>query len=96
MTTALNAARRSLRKRDVHALESAGRAESSSTSSLDVTAALRSLPNRQRQAVLLFYIGDLPVAAVANVMGVSEGTVKAHLSQARASIKHRLGAEYAG
>lgn len=57
---------------------------------VDVTAALSTLPARQRTATILFYIGDLPLPAIAHLMGVSEGTVKAHLAQARASLRQAL------
>lgn len=43
-----------------------------------LTATLRQLPRRQREAVFLRYVADLDVARVASVMGCSEGTVKTH------------------
>ena len=57
---------------------------------LDLRSALGRLPARRRQALVLFYIGDLSVSAVAEVMDTSEGTVKAHLSQGRAALKELL------
>lgn len=57
---------------------------------LDLRRALRRLPPRRRQALVLFYIGDLPISAVAEVMDTSEGTVKAHLAQGRAALKALL------
>jgi RNA polymerase sigma-70 factor (ECF subfamily) len=48
------------------------------------------LPSRQRLVVSLFYYGDLPVAQVAAVMGISEGTVKSHLHAARAAVADTL------
>ncbi|HWM22524.1 MAG TPA: sigma factor-like helix-turn-helix DNA-binding protein, partial [Ilumatobacteraceae bacterium] len=47
-------------------------------------ALVRDLPDQQRRAVVLHYVGDLSVADVADVMECSEGTVKTHLSRARA------------
>ena len=44
--------------------------------------ALRSLPPRQRACVVLRYHEDLPVAEVAAMIGVAEGTVKRYLSEA--------------
>jgi RNA polymerase sigma-70 factor (sigma-E family) len=41
-----------------------------------VREALSQLPVRQRTAVILRYLCDLPVADVAQVLGCSEGTVK--------------------
>lgn len=61
------------------------------TTPLDLIDALRALPTRQRQAATLFYVADLPVAVVASSMGLSEGTVKAHLSRAREALRKQLG-----
>lgn len=57
---------------------------------LDLIAAIRALPARQAEAVLLFYLGDLPLPVVATLMNVAEGTVKAHLSHARESLRLAL------
>lgn len=54
-------------------------------------AEVRRLPRRQAQAAVLFYALDLPVAEVAATLGCAEGTVKAHLSRARAQLAVRLG-----
>lgn len=58
---------------------------------LDLRAALRRLPARRREALILFYIGELPISAVAQLMGTTEGTVKAHLAQGRAALRLDLG-----
>jgi RNA polymerase sigma factor (sigma-70 family) len=52
--------------------------------------AVRSLPRRQAQVVALFYLYDLAVADVAATLEMSEGTVKTHLSRARAALAQRL------
>lgn len=39
---------------------------------------LQRLPRRQREAVFLRYVADLDVAAVADAMGCTPGTVKTH------------------
>ena len=57
---------------------------------VDVLAALRSLPFRQRQATILYYWGDLPVAAIAELMGLTEGAVRAHLAHARRALRPDL------
>lgn len=52
----------------------------------DLTAALQALPPRQRTCVLLRYFADLPLAAVADELGVAVGTVKRHLHDATARL----------
>ena len=59
---------------------------------LDVLAALRLLPERQRQAIVLHYIVDLSVHSVAEAMGLSDGAVKAHLHKGRAALRSPLEA----
>lgn len=51
-----------------------------------LVAALKQLPEAQRQALVLHHIADLPVHAVARETGVPEGTVKARLSRGRAAL----------
>jgi RNA polymerase sigma-70 factor (sigma-E family) len=46
-----------------------------------VVAALRALPPRQREAVVLRYYGDLSEIDTARAMGCSTGSVKAHTSR---------------
>jgi RNA polymerase sigma-70 factor (ECF subfamily) len=53
---------------------------------LDLTRALRQLPPRQRQAVVLHYLSDMPVAQIAELTGVAEGTVKSWLHRARQAL----------
>jgi RNA polymerase sigma-70 factor (ECF subfamily) len=56
----------------------------------DLAEALAALPTRQRLVVVLHYLLDLSVADVAREMGISDGTVKATLHQARASLRAKL------
>lgn len=58
---------------------------------LDVIAALRSLPLRQRQVCVLHYFMDRSVSDVASVLGVSTGTVKTLLHRARRELAAQLG-----
>ena len=53
--------------------------------------AVRSLPARQAVVAALFYADDLSVADVARCLEMAEGTVKVHLSRARAALAVRLG-----
>ena len=60
---------------------------------LAVLDAVRSLPARQREAVVLRYYADLSEADVARALGCSLGTVKSQLSKARASLARLLSGE---
>jgi RNA polymerase sigma factor (sigma-70 family) len=53
---------------------------------LDLLIALRGLPGRQREAVVLRYWGDLRVEQCAAAMGVSVGAVNQHLARARSAL----------
>jgi RNA polymerase sigma-70 factor (ECF subfamily) len=48
------------------------------------------LPRRQRQAVVLHYIGELTLNEVGEAMGCSTGAVKSHLHRARQTLGRRL------
>jgi len=58
-----------------------------------VTSALRSLPVRQREAVVLRYYGDFSEADIARAMGISRGAVKSHTARAMAALKSVLEQE---
>jgi RNA polymerase sigma-70 factor (ECF subfamily) len=60
---------------------------------LTLVTALRSLPQQQREALALHYLADLPVAEVAETLGVPIGTVKARLSRGRVALAAALEAE---
>jgi RNA polymerase sigma-70 factor (sigma-E family) len=47
-----------------------------------VTRAVRSLPTRQREVVVLRFLLDLSITQTAVVLGASEGTVKSHTARA--------------
>lgn len=51
---------------------------------------VRSLPERQAQAIALRYVDDLPVAAIADIMSAAEGTVRALLHQGRQRLERQL------
>jgi RNA polymerase sigma-70 factor (ECF subfamily) len=52
--------------------------------------ALALLPPRQRQAVVLYYLADAPVTEIAEIIGVSDGTVKSWLHRARGALAAHL------
>ena len=90
MTTSFNLCRKQLRRRLARSATSAPAQEIDIGGRLDIIEALRRLPDRQRQAVILFYLSDHPVSAVADLMGISDGAVKSHLSRAREALKGSL------
>jgi RNA polymerase sigma factor (sigma-70 family) len=57
----------------------------------DLRAAIRDLPERQREIVLMFYYLDTSVADIAEAMGISHGTVKTQLHRARGRLASTLG-----
>jgi RNA polymerase sigma-70 factor (sigma-E family) len=57
----------------------------------EVLDALRGLPSRQRDAVVLRYWGELGIEEIAATMGVSRNTVKTHLKRGLAALEDLLG-----
>jgi RNA polymerase sigma-70 factor (ECF subfamily) len=51
-----------------------------------LAAGLAQLPPRQRRAVILHYLADLPIAEIARLENVAEGTVKSWLHRGRAAL----------
>jgi RNA polymerase sigma-70 factor (sigma-E family) len=58
-----------------------------------VVRALAKLPDRQREALVLRYWGNLKEAEIAEAMGISTGAVKSHVSRGMASLTKELGAD---
>ena len=52
-----------------------------------VIAALRTLPPRQREALVLKFYGDLSEAQIATAMGISRGAVKSHTARGVAALR---------
>jgi RNA polymerase sigma factor (sigma-70 family) len=52
-----------------------------------VAAALRALPERQREAIVLRYYADFSEADIAKAMGISKGAVKSHTARAMTTLK---------
>jgi RNA polymerase sigma-70 factor (ECF subfamily) len=95
--TALNAARRQLRRAAVErrllrrvALAQPGEAPPPDWSP-ELWAVLRELPRREREAIVLRHVADLPVAAVAGIMGITVGTASWTLRSARDRLNRALG-----
>lgn len=92
--TALNVLRRIVRRRTLEArlLRRAPVRDGAPPQdwSLEIWEAMRSLPARERTAVALHHVADLPTAAVAEAMGVAPGTVAATLHAARTKLRHAL------
>jgi RNA polymerase sigma-70 factor (sigma-E family) len=52
-----------------------------------VISALRALPHRQRQAIVLRFYADLSEAQIAELMGISKGAVKSHTARGMAALR---------
>lgn len=91
LTTTLNCAkgiaRKTAREMPVGPSLEGEALEESSVYRFDLLAALRRLPQRQRQAVVLFYFADHSIPVIAEFMHVSEGAVKSHLARARDALR---------
>lgn len=57
---------------------------------MTIISAVRSLPARQREVVVLRFFADLSVSETAAAIGASEGTVKTHTSRALAALREVL------
>jgi RNA polymerase sigma-70 factor (ECF subfamily) len=62
-----------------------------SVETLALVQALGTLPVRQRQAIVLHYLADLPVAEIAQALAVPGGTVKSLLARGRRALAAKLG-----
>ena len=55
-----------------------------------VLTALRRLPGRQREVIVLRVFLDLDIETTARQLGIAPGTVRAHLSRAVTALRHEL------
>lgn len=89
--------RRAVRERHAQVRTVAAAAETPESSALGraeherMVAALRRLPDRQREALALRYYLDLSEAEIAAAMGVSLGSVKTHVHRGLAALARDLG-----
>jgi RNA polymerase sigma-70 factor (sigma-E family) len=58
----------------------------------EVMAALRRLPQRQREVLVLRYYADLSEAGIADALDISRGAVKSHASRGMAALRESLEA----
>ena len=86
-TTALNVARRSLRRRRAWPM---AREAHTPEEAVDLWTAVRDLPRRQQEAVVLHYRMGVPVQEIAEILGCREGTVRTHLARAREALRFTL------
>jgi RNA polymerase sigma factor (sigma-70 family) len=91
---AVRARRRRIRGRALEA-QHARAADETEPVAPDVRAALLGLSARQRAAIALHYLDDLPVTEIAATLGCSVGSVKTHLARGRRALAVLLGAEVA-
>lgn len=59
----------------------------------EVLAALRRLPRRQREALILRYYADLSDREIADVMGIGASTVRSTIARGLAALGRKLGEE---
>jgi RNA polymerase sigma-70 factor (sigma-E family) len=95
----VNRSRSGLRRRKVEAKHApaagpdAPSAEYGALGELDRSAvieALRELPRRQREVLVLRYYGDLSEAQIADTLGISTGAVKSHASRGMSALRTTL------
>jgi RNA polymerase sigma-70 factor (sigma-E family) len=95
----VNRSRSGLRRRKVEAKHApkpgpdAPSAEYGALGELDRSAvidALRVLPRRQREVLVLRYYGDLTEAQIADTLGISNGAVKSHASRGMSALRSTL------
>ena len=77
-------------------VEEAGQLTSLTSAELGgrVEAALRSLPDRQRQALTLFHFEGMSQVEVGRVLGVTDEAVESLLARARRALKSNLAADW--
>jgi RNA polymerase sigma factor (sigma-70 family) len=93
-TVALNILRRHWRRQALERRLLRGRGPEEMAPDLvarPIWAEVARLPQRQRTAVALRYLADLPERDIAVAMGVSRGTVASTLSEARRNLERALG-----
>lgn len=83
--------RRTRRRLELHAGAHREVAPALSLDHVALLEGLRRLPERQREAIVLHHVLDLPLEEVAIRQRVAVGTVKARLSRGRVALARELG-----
>jgi RNA polymerase sigma-70 factor (sigma-E family) len=81
---------RRLRRRPVAPRGPLGVVDERTAERCDLVAALRRLPRRQREVVVLRYLADFSEADVAKALGCSVGSVKTHASRGLSALRQSL------
>ena len=84
---ALDRGRRRLTEHDRHFAEEMA----SSNLRMNLYRALKTLPQRQRQVVILRYLGDVSEHETADVLEITAGAVKTHASRGLARLREAMG-----
>lgn len=71
-------------------IEDTGRDPGIHETIMDVRRMVSQLPEKERMVTLLYYIEELPVKDIVKITGMPDGTVKSHLSRARAHLAQLL------
>jgi len=61
-----------------------------------LAAALRQLPTRQREVVVLRYLGDYSEEDVATALGIGRGSVRSHMQRGLQTLRRNLGDDFDG
>lgn len=86
-----------VRKRQAFVTERVERsAEDVSVDRVAVLSAVRRLPRRQREVIVLAYLSDVAEADVARVLGISNGTVKTHMHRGLSALRKALSVDIEG
>jgi RNA polymerase sigma-70 factor (sigma-E family) len=78
------------RHRELVVLHEEAKTDFASDQRADLVRALRNLSRRQRQVVVLRYLGDLSETDTAAELGISVGAVKSHASRGLAALRASL------
>ena len=73
-------------------VEGIAAAPAPATEDRELRRVIEALPEKQRQAITLYYLDERPVEEVAEMMGLPANTVKTHLHRARAGLASALAA----